>query len=105
MSQTTEKRLRFTFEWIRAFSDLGPKVVKILSIKEGQWLDSDTNALYVLVLVWGNSMALKNPWGGVMWKNPDNSDECCVKHSDGYLALLCFSLINGIKENDEYSRI
>lgn len=43
----TEKRLKFSFEWIGAMFDLGPKVVKILSIKEKQWLDSDTNPLFV----------------------------------------------------------
>lgn len=30
-----------------AMSDLVPKVVKILSIKEKQWLDSDTNPVFV----------------------------------------------------------
>lgn len=43
----TEKRLKFSFEWIGAMSDLVPKVVKILSIKEKQWLDSDTNPVFV----------------------------------------------------------
>lgn len=43
----TEKRLKFSFEWIGAMSDLVPKVVKILSIEEKQWLDSDTNPVFV----------------------------------------------------------
>lgn len=39
--------VKFSFEWIGAMSDLGPKDVKILSIKEKQWLDSDTNPVFV----------------------------------------------------------